>query len=247
MAILKVEEVTKSFEGLIAVDHVSFQVEEGELSSIIGCNGAGKTTLFNILTGRIRPDMGHILFREQSIKGLLPHEICRKGVGRSFQVINIFPRLSTFDNVHVAILSQRKKDGNMFHRSERLLREETNAVLESVELQDERHRMAGLLSHGDQRRLDVGISLATQPNILLLDEPTAGMSPGESIRTMELIQRLGRERGLTILFIEHDMNVVFGISEKVRVMHQGRMIADGAPEIVKANELVQKVYLAEEI
>jgi branched-chain amino acid transport system ATP-binding protein len=247
MKILKVEGVTKSFEGLVVVDHVSFQVEEGELSSIIGCNGAGKTTLFNILTGRIRPDTGRILLREEEINGLLPHEICRKGVGRSFQVTNIFPRLSTFDNVHVAILSQRRKESNMFHRSEKFLREETDEILASVELQNERDRMAGLLSHGDQRRLEVGIALGTRPSILLLDEPTAGMSPGEGSRIMELIRRLGKERGLTILFIEHDMNVVFGISEKVRVMHQGRMIADGVPEKVRANEEVQKVYLAEEI
>jgi len=247
MTILKVEGVTKSFEGLMAVNKVGFQIEEGELSSIIGCNGAGKTTLFDLLTGRLRLDAGRVLLKEEEISGLLPYQICRKGVGRSFQRTNIFPRLSTFDNVHVAIISWQREDGNMFHRSEKLLREETNEILESVELQNERHLMAGLLSHGDQRRLEVGIALGTHPNILLLDEPTAGMSPGESRKTVELIQRLGRERGLTILFIEHDMNVVFGISEKIRVMHQGRIIADGEPEKVRANEEVQKVYLAEEV
>jgi branched-chain amino acid transport system ATP-binding protein len=243
---LRVEEIGKSFGGLMAVNGVSFQIEKGELSSIIGPNGAGKTTLFNLLTGHLSPDKGRILFKEKEITGLSPHGICKLGIGRSFQRTNIFPRLSAFDNVQVAVMSWRRKSSNIFLRVQKMLREETDEILESVGLGDKKEMTAGLLAHGDQRRLEIGIALGSHPELLLLDEPTAGMSPEESGRTVELIQGLARERGLTLLFIEHDMNVVFGISEKIRVMHMGNIIAEGIPEDVRANEEVQRIYLAEE-
>jgi branched-chain amino acid transport system ATP-binding protein len=243
---LRVEEIGKSFGGLMAVNGVSFQIEKGELSSIIGPNGAGKTTLFNLLTGHLSPDKGRILFKEKEITGLSPHGICRLGIGRSFQRTNIFPRLSAFDNVQVAVMSWRRKSSNIFLRVQKMLREETDEILESVGLGDKKEMTAGLLAHGDQRRLEIGIALGSHPELLLLDEPTAGMSPEESGRTVELIQGLARERGLTLLFIEHDMNVVFGISEKIRVMHMGSIIAEGMPEEVRANQDVQRIYLAEE-
>jgi branched-chain amino acid transport system ATP-binding protein len=243
---LRVEEIGKSFGGLMAVNGVSFQIEKGELSSIIGPNGAGKTTLFNLLTGHLNPDKGRILFKEKEITGLSPHGICKLGIGRSFQRTNIFPRLSAFDNVQVAVMSWRRKSSNIFLRVQKMLREETDEILESVGLGDKKEMTAGLLAHGDQRRLEIGIALGSHPELLLLDEPTAGMSPEESGRTVELIQGLARERGLTLLFIEHDMNVVFGISEKIRVMHMGNIIAEGIPEDVRANEEVQRIYLAEE-
>lgn len=231
----------------MAVNEVSFNIEEGELSSIIGPNGAGKTTLFNLLTGHLPPDTGRILFKGKEITGLSPHEICRKGIGRSFQRTNIFPRLSAFDNVQVAVMSWRRKSSNIFLRAQNMLREETDEILESVGLGDKKEMTAGLLAHGDQRRLEIGIALGSYPELLLLDEPTAGMSAEELGRTVELIQGLARERGLTLLFIEHDMNVVFGISEKIRVMHMGRIIAEGRPEDVRANDEVQRIYLAEEV
>jgi len=231
---------------LMAVNGVSFQIEKGELSSIIGPNGAGKTTLFNLLTGHLSPDKGRILFKEKEITGLSPHGICKLGIGRSFQRTNIFPRLSAFDNVQVAVMSWRRKSSNIFLRVQKMLREETDEILESVGLGDKKEMTAGLLAHGDQRRLEIGIALGSHPELLLLDEPTAGMSPEESGRTVELIQGLARERGLTLLFIEHDMNVVFGISEKIRVMHMGSIIAEGMPEEVRANQDVQRIYLAEE-
>jgi branched-chain amino acid transport system ATP-binding protein len=243
---LRVEEIGKSFGGLMAVNGVSFQIEKGELSSIIGPNGAGKTTLFNLLTGHLSPDKGRILFKEKEITGLSPHGICRLGIGRSFQRTNIFPRLSAFDNVQVAVMSWRRKSSNIFLRVQKMLREETDEILESVGLGDKKEMTAGLLAHGDQRRLEIGIALGSHPELLLLDEPTAGMSPEESGRTVELIQGLARERGLTLLFIEHDMSVVFGISEKIRVMHMGSIIAEGMPEEVRANQDVQRIYLAEE-
>lgn len=242
----RVEKVTKSFGGLMAVDDVSFQLERGELSSIIGPNGAGKTTLFNLLTGHLTPDAGEIFFEERDITGLSPHEICKKRIGRSFQRTNIFPRLTAFDNVQVALMSWQRKSRNIFLRSEKLLREETNEILNNIGLGPEKDTTAGLLAHGDQRLLEVGITLGTHPKLILLDEPTAGMSPEESGKTVELIQRLAREGNLTLLFIEHDMNVVFGISEKIRVMHMGAVIAEGHPEKIRANEEVQRIYLAEE-
>jgi branched-chain amino acid transport system ATP-binding protein len=243
----RVEEIGKSFGGLMAVNQVSFNIEKGELSSIIGPNGAGKTTLFNLLTGHLPPDTGRILFKGKEITGLSPHEICRKGIGRSFQRTNIFPRLSAFDNVQVAVMSWRRKSSNIFLRAQNMLRKETDEILESVGLGDKKEMTAGLLAHGDQRRLEIGIALGSHPELLLLDEPTAGMSAEELGRTVELIQSLARERGLTLLFIEHDMNVVFGISEKIRVMHMGRIIAEGRPEVVRANDEVQRIYLAEEV
>jgi branched-chain amino acid transport system ATP-binding protein len=228
------------------VDRVSLQIEEGELSSIIGPNGAGKTTLFNLLTGKLRPESGRIIFEGEEISKLSPHEICRKGMGRSFQRVNIFPRLSAFDNVQVAVLSEQKKTRNLVSPVKKMLREKTTEILESLRLGDKREVLGGLLAHGDQKRLEIGIALASRPKLLLLDEPTAGMSPEETERTTELIQKLAREQGLTLIFVEHDMSVVFSISEKIRVMHLGRIIAEGKPEEVRANDEVQRIYLGEE-
>ena len=241
-----VKGITKSFGGLLAVNGVTFHWENGEVSSIIGPNGAGKTTLFNLLTGHIKPDSGEILFKDQDITGLPPHRICRKGIGRSFQRTNIFPRLSVFDNVQVAVMSWERKCRNIFLRARNMNQKETEEILDGVGLGDKKKMTAGLLAHGDQRLLEIGIALGSYPELLLLDEPTAGMSPEESNKTVELIQRLARGRDLTLLFIEHDMNVVFGISEQVRVMHLGSIIAEGSPEEIRANDEVQRIYLAEE-
>jgi branched-chain amino acid transport system ATP-binding protein len=244
--ILRVEALTKSFGGLMAVDHVAFEIDEGELSSIIGPNGAGKTTLFNLLTGNLNPNAGEIFFKEKEISGISPDKICRKGIGRSFQITNIFPRLSVFDNVQVAMMAWQRKSAKLFAFAKNLLRRESIEILASIGLADKAEVIAGLLAHGDQRLLDFGIALASHPELLLLDEPTAGMSPDESARTMELIKKLVQDRRLTLLFIEHDMNVVFGISEKIRVMHLGRIIAEGSPEEVRSRKEVQRIYLGEE-
>ena len=244
--ILKAEKLTKSFGGLVAVDGISFEIKENELSSIIGPNGAGKTTLFNLLTGGLPCDSGRVIFKGEDISNCHPYEVCQKGVGRSFQVLNIFPRLSTFENIQVAVFSAQGKSGKLFSPSKEIFREETSEILESVGLSDHKDVLGSLLAHGDRRRLDIGIALASNPELLLLDEPTAGMSPKESLEITELIQKLAKERGLSLIFIEHDMNVVFGISDKIRVMHQGRIIFEGNPEEVKANDEVQQIYLGEE-
>ena len=244
--ILRVEKLHKSFGGLTAVYGVDLQIQEKELVSIIGPNGAGKTTLFNLLTGHLPADSGRIFFQEKEITRLPPHAISRMGIGRSFQRLNIFPRLSAFENIQVAVFSVQMKSRNLLARADQLGRSETEAILESVGLLDKKETQGGLLAHGDQKRLEMGIALAVKPSLLLLDEPTQGMSPKETEETTELIRRLVKERGLTLIFVEHDMNVVFGISDSIKVMHQGRIIFEGSPEAVRNNDEVQKIYLGEE-
>jgi branched-chain amino acid transport system ATP-binding protein len=244
--ILQVKNLKKFFGGITAVHGVSFWLSQGEISSIIGPNGAGKTTLFNLITGKIRPDDGKIFFKEVDITMLQPQQICRKKIGRSFQITNIFPRLSVFENIQIAILSAQRRNRNIFNQAHRMVQEETTEILESLGLADKSDILGGLLAHGDQKRLDIGIALASRPELLLLDEPTAGMSPEETGMTTKLIQKLARERGLTVLLIEHDMSVIFRISEIIRVMHQGELIAEGKPEKIRGNEEVQRIYLGEQ-
>jgi len=244
--ILETEKIMKSFGGLTAVYDVNLRVQEGELTSIIGPNGAGKTTLFNLLTGHLPVDSGRIIFKGQDITRLPPHTISRMGIGRSFQRLNIFPRLSTFENVQVAVFSAQRQSRNLFSRASRLALRETESILDSVGLLEKKWVKGGLLAHGDQKRLEMGIALAVGPTLLLLDEPTQGMSPRESAEITRLIQKLVKEKGLTLIFVEHDMNVVFGISDNIRVLHQGRIIFGGKPEEVKNNEEVQRIYLGEE-
>jgi len=244
--ILEVEGLSKSFGGLKAVNDVHLQVREGELSSIIGPNGAGKSTFFNLIGGKFRPDAGRIVFQGKDITGLAPHRVCKMGLSKSFQRQNIFPRLTAFENIQVAVLSEQGKIRNMVFPAKKQCRSETGRVLERVGLLDKQNALAGLLSYGDQKRLEIGLALANRPKLLLLDEPTAGMSPDETIIITNLIKKLADEWGLTLLFVEHDMSVVFGISEKIRVMHLGGLIAEGTPEEVQANPEVQKVYLGGE-
>jgi branched-chain amino acid transport system ATP-binding protein len=243
----RVENLKKIFGGLMAVNEVSFTLHQGEISSIIGPNGAGKTTLFNLLTGHLKPDSGAVYFKDLEITGLAPSRICRAGIGRSFQKTNIFPRLTVFDNIQVALMSWRKNTRNIFQNADRFFRNQTDEILVSLGLGDKKNRVAGLLAHGDQRLLEIGLTLGTYPELILLDEPTAGMSPEESKNTMALVQQIVRARKLSLLFIEHDMNIVFGISEKVRVMHVGSIIAEGSPQEIRANDQVQKIYLADEL
>jgi branched-chain amino acid transport system ATP-binding protein len=244
--ILETEKIMKSFGGLTAVYDVNLRVKEGELTSIIGPNGAGKTTLFNLLTGHLPVDSGRIIFKGKDITRLPPHTISRMGIGRSFQRLNIFPRLSAFENVQVAVFSAQRQSRNLFSRASRLALRETESILDSVGLLEKKWVKGGLLAHGDQKRLEMGIALAVGPTLLLLDEPTQGMSPRESAEITRLIQKLVKEKGLTLIFVEHDMNVVFGISDNIRVLHQGRIIFGGRPEEVKNNEEVQRIYLGEE-
>ncbi|HYB44503.1 MAG TPA: ATP-binding cassette domain-containing protein, partial [Candidatus Methylomirabilis sp.] len=210
-----------------------------------GPNGAGKTTLFNLITGHLAPDSGRVLFKDRDITGIAPHDLCRLGMGRSFQRTNIFPRLTVFQNIQAAFLSHRLRGWNLYTPVERLYRRETLDLLESVGLRDKAGEVAGFLSHGNQKQLELGLALALEPELLLLDEPTAGMSATETRESIRLIERIARERGLTLLFTEHDMEVVFSISQRITVLHQGRVIAAGTPDEVRRDDEVRRVYLGE--
>ncbi len=241
--LLEAKGISKSFGGLSAVSEVSFTIGKEELVSIIGPNGAGKSTLFNLLTGHIRPDRGTVSFQDQDITGRKPYEISRLGIGRSFQKLNIFPRLTTFQNVQVALFSEQQQNRKIFVDASRMVGGKVEEILASVGLAGQAQTRGGLLAHGDQKRLEIAIALALDPVLLLLDEPTQGMSPGETMETTELIRDLVRARHISLAFVEHDMSVVFGISDRINVMHQGMLIFSGKPEEVRANAEVQRIYL----
>src|SRR5207247_8919146 len=187
----------------------------GQIAAIYRPTGAGKTTFFNLVTGHLRPDAGVVILNGRDITGLAPHDVSRLGMGRSFQRVNIFPRLTVFENVQAAFISHRGRALNLFRRVDDLYREETEALLGSIGLRDRADEIGAFLSHGGQKQLELGIALASEPRLLLLDEPTAGMSTTETRETMGLIERVARERGLTLLFTEHDMDVLFSIAQKV--------------------------------
>ena len=242
---LQVENLLKSFDKFKAVNGAELIVNAGEMVAVIGPNGAGKTTLFNLITGQLKPDHGRILFRGEPIAGLPAHVICRRGIARSFQIANIFPRLTVFRNVQVSVLARKGLGYTLFTPAQRLVVEETDHILESVGLIDKKLYVAGALSHGDKRTLEIAIALGNEPQLLVLDEPTAGMSPEETESAMVLIKRLARDQGLTILFCEHDMDVVFNVANRIMVMQNGRTIAQGTPAAVRENSAVQEAYLGE--
>jgi len=241
--VLEVRGVRKLFDGFLAVDGVNVTVSRGEICAIIGPNGAGKTTLFNCITGHLVPDGGEVRFKGRNIAGRPAHEICRQGIARSFQRVNIFPRLTVFENIQAALLSHRGRGRDLFTPVEGLYREQTLTLLQQVGLAVAAEVVSGTLSYGYQKQLELGIALASQPDLLLLDEPTAGMSAQETRQTITLIERIARGQGLTLLFTEHDMDVVFSIAQRITVMHQGRIIAEGSPVEVRADAEVRRVYL----
>lgn len=243
---LRVENIHKSFDGFLAVNGAELFVEKGQLVAVIGPNGAGKTTLFNLITGQLRPDRGRVTLNGEDIGTLPAHDICNRGIARSFQIANIFHRLTVFKNVQVSVLSRQQKSRKLFTPAYRLAVEETNRILESVGLSERAGDIAGSLSHGDQRTLEIAIALGTQPQLLILDEPTAGMSPEETAATMALIEGLAATQGLTILFCEHDMDVVFNTAQSIMVMYYGKTIIQGRPEEVRGNRMVQEAYLGGE-
>jgi branched-chain amino acid transport system ATP-binding protein len=243
--ILQVKNLVKSFDGFMAIAGVNFTVKKGELCAIIGPNGAGKTTLFNLITGHLSMDKGQIVFDDIDISRLNAHKVCRLGLGRSFQRINIFSRLTVFENIQAAVLTHRGRSFNFFTPVQPLFQEETHEILERVGLQEHQDEVSGSLAYGFQKQLELGIALAMEPKMLLLDEPTAGMSAQETRATIELIGEIVKEKGLTLLFTEHDMSVVFSISERIMVLHQGKLIAAGSPDEVRNNPEVQRVYMGE--
>jgi branched-chain amino acid transport system ATP-binding protein len=244
--LLELHSVTKKFRGLVAVERLDLSVSKGQTKSVIGPNGAGKTTVFNMISGALLPNSGEILFQDEKINGFPPYKLCRLGMARSFQITNIFQGLTVFENVR---LSCQGKTGKIFlfgsveHLKEQM--DETRRVIDLIGLSDKRDELAGNLSHGDQRHLEIGIALASRPTFLLLDEPTAGMNLEESRATIELIKRF--KGTLTILLIEHDIDLVFEVSDEIAVLHQGRLLAEGVPSEIKANKEVRKAYLGEAV
>jgi branched-chain amino acid transport system ATP-binding protein len=240
---LEVRDIRKTFNGFVAVGGVSLAVPARGITAVIGPNGAGKSTLFNLLTGHLRADGGSVALEGRDITGAEPHAICRMGVGRSFQHTNIFRKLTVFGNVQAALIAHGRKSHHFWSRAEKLYRDETQRLLESLGLADHAEKTADSLSHGAQKQLELGIALASEPKLLLLDEPTAGMSASETREAIELLERIVAERGLTLLFTEHDMDVVFRIAQKIAVLHQGQLIAEGAPSEVRHDPEVRRVYL----
>ena len=216
------------------------------LHAIIGPNGAGKTTFFNLITGHLRPDKGTVSFEGRDLVGLPPQKIVRLGIARSFQRINIYPRLTVFENVQVALIAHEGQQWNLFRPGRSLHREGTQELLELVGLAAEAAETGGELSYGKQKQLELAIALASQPRLLLLDEPTAGMSPQETGETIASVRDIVKARGLTLLFTEHDMAVVFGIAERISVLHHGEIIASGEPDAVRNDPEVKRVYLGEQ-
>ncbi|HIC86433.1 MAG TPA: ABC transporter ATP-binding protein [Desulfobacterales bacterium] len=243
---LVVQDIHKSFGDFKAVNGASLQVQKGQIVAVIGPNGAGKTTLFNLICGQLRPDRGRVIFDGQDITRLPPHKICKCGVARSFQIANIFPRLTVFRNVQVSVLSEHKKSRVLFRSADNLLVEETMRILDQVRLSDKAEVIAGSLSHGDLRILEIAMALGGRPRLLVLDEPTAGMSPDETKRTMDLVKVLSDREGLTILFCEHDMDIVFNVAHSIMVMHHGKTLIQSTPEEVRKNRDVQEAYLGTE-
>ena len=244
--LLEIRGLAKRFGGLQAVGGVDLDVMPGERRAVIGPNGAGKTTLFNLVTGYIRPDAGSVRFAGQVITGSPTYRVARAGIGRAFQITSIFPGLTVFENVQLGRLAQRRETAKLVGRAKGRHAEEIEAILDQVGLGSVSQERAGNLSHGDQRALELAISLALEPQLLLLDEPTAGMAPAETTSTMALVRRIADERKLTLLFCEHDMDVVFGTADRVLVMHQGRALAEGTPDEIRTHPEVQRVYLGSE-
>ncbi len=245
--ILDVDNLHKSFGRSAILNGVTFSIPEGEISSIIGPNGAGKTTLFNVITGLYAPNKGSISFNGRNIVGLQPYQIVPLGIAKAFQITSIFPRLTVWENILAAVITHRKKNLDFMTPLSKLapINERAQELLDSVGLSDYAQYQSGTLAHGNQKRLDIALSLALSPKLLLLDEPTAGMSPEERRDTVILIKNLWERLNITMLFIEHDMDIVFGISQKVRVLCYGVLIAEGTPDEISRNPKVIEVYLGE--
>ncbi|MFP5213080.1 MAG: ABC transporter ATP-binding protein [Acidobacteriota bacterium] len=240
---LRVEEIWKSFDRFTAVSSANLHVGKGKIVAVIGPNGAGKSTLFKLITGHLKPDSGRILFKGEPITGLPPHEICRKGISMAFQIVNIFNRMTVFENVQAAVLSYQGKSGVLYRSAKNMAVAETMELLESVGLQKKRDRISGALSYGDQKVLEIAIALSTRPELLILDEPTAGMSPEETVKCIDLVKRLSAELGLTVLFCEHNIELVFSMSDEIMVMRSGQSIIQDRPEAVREDPAVQEAYL----
>lgn len=245
MALLETRDLSISFGGQKAVDGVHFSVEEGEFKSIIGPNGAGKTTFFNLISGQLKPTAGHVYLEGREITSLPPHIRSQLGIGRSFQIANIFPNLTVYENLRLSVQAKERISHHLFRHylSFGQVNQRTEEILETVHLTSKAHLLAKNLAHGDKRKLEIGMLLALKSRILLLDEPTAGMSLEEVPAILEVIRKLKEERSRAILLIEHKVDMVLDLSDVVSVLHHGRLIAEGSPKEIMENETVQSAYL----
>ena len=245
--ILEVCALARSFGALRAVAGVTLRVEPGELRAIIGPNGAGKTTFFHLISGVLRPSAGRVVFRGEEVSGLPAHARCRRGISRTFQITSVFPELSVAENVRLAIQTKGRGNFRLFG-SGRLLADTDRRARETLgvfNLADRADLPASALSHGDQRLLEIAMAIAQDPHLLLLDEPTQGLSPEETIATAAVVRKIARERHLTTLLVEHDMDVVFNLADRISVLHFGQLIAEGSPAEIRRNPEVRKAYLGE--
>jgi branched-chain amino acid transport system ATP-binding protein len=247
--IIRTENLGKYFGKMAAVHEVTLTLQEGLFTSVIGPNGAGKTTLINLLSGYLLPDRGKVLFKGSEITRLGPDKRVRMGISRSFQVMNIFPRMTVFQNILLPVLSRLNKTSRAFSSllSQKEAVGEAEKILVEVWLKDERDFPAGELSHGDQRLLELGIAVASNPLVCFLDEPSSGMNPIERIKVLELVKKLAAERRTTFIIVEHDMDIVFSLSDWIVVMNRGEILAEGRPDEIRANREVREIYLGEEV
>lgn len=245
MSLLETRDLHHDFDGLQVLFGVNLAVERGERHALIGPNGAGKTTLFNLITGTYEPRRGRVLFKGEDITGVPPQQITRKGIGRSFQITSTFTRLSTFQNIRLAILSKRGIRFDLLRQVDRLddVTKETDAVLARINLTAERDRAASALSYGKHRALEISLALAGDPELVLLDEFAAGMSRDETRYAVDLVRRL--TEGKTVLIIEHDMDVVFSLADRITVLHRGEILATGTPDEIRTNPEVRDAYLGD--
>ena len=241
--VLAVSNLRKAFGGVHAVDDVSFALASGELLALIGPNGAGKSTCFNMLNGQLGPDSGAIQLDGADITGLTPRQIWRRGVGRTFQITATFGSMSVIENVQMVLLSHHRQLNRLWRPAASRHADAARALLARVGMAAQADRPCGILAYGDLKRVELAIALAHRPKLLLMDEPTAGMAPQERLDLMELTRQLVREQGVSVLFTEHDMDVVFGHADRVLVLNRGRLIAEGPPAAVRADPAVQEVYL----
>ncbi len=248
MELLRIEGAGKRFGDFVAVNRVSLTLPAGRLTAIIGPNGAGKTTLINLATGAVFPDSGVLRFKGEDITRLAIHHRIRKGLSRSFQIMNIFARLSVLQNILLPVLARRGRTAILFHGMERETEAvaEARQVLREIGLLEHEHDPAGALSHGDQRLLELGIAIAPAPQLCFLDEPSSGLTPTERSTVLELIRRLSAEGRTTFVIVEHDMDVVFSLAEWIVVMNRGEVLAEGLPAEIRENRAVREVYLGEE-
>jgi branched-chain amino acid transport system ATP-binding protein len=247
--LLKVENLHKAFGRVVTANGLNFEIHAGEITSIIGPNGAGKSTLINILSGSLPADAGRIYLEGREITRVPTHRRVRLGLCRSFQVVNVFPGLTVFDNIRIPVLGIMRKAHHIFRDLGRELdaADRVTKVLERLKLVERAQSPASELSHGDQRLLEIGIALAVGPKLLFLDEPTAGMNPVERVDILENIRRLSATGRTSFVIVEHDMDIVFSLSDRVMVLHRGEILCDGPPDMVKRDEQVRECYLGEEV